>query len=156
MGTCGVAYTAGSREVAGLGVTGGRQVLVACPAARVSSRSQLRSGNLVSGVLVCISSIHRTTRSCHLEMYAETATGRSLRITRVSAHTAYWLAGSQPTVLYGTASTLATVAPRHTRAEAQAAYAAMHALEDEASALAARVGCVACVLGDAPSQVRRA
>ncbi len=32
----------------------------------------------------------------------------------------------------------------------------MHALEDEASALAARVGCVSCVLGDVPSQVRRA
>ncbi|GIL51707.1 hypothetical protein Vafri_7642 [Volvox africanus] len=32
--------------------------------------------------------------------------------------------------------------------EAQAAYAAMHRLEDEASELAARVGCVACVLGE--------
>ncbi|KAG2498090.1 hypothetical protein HYH03_003848 [Edaphochlamys debaryana] len=32
--------------------------------------------------------------------------------------------------------------------EAQAAYAEMHALEDQASELAARVGCVACVLGD--------
>ncbi|EFJ42871.1 hypothetical protein VOLCADRAFT_97046 [Volvox carteri f. nagariensis] len=35
--------------------------------------------------------------------------------------------------------------------EAQAAYASMHRLEDEASELAARVGCVACVLGE-PSQ----
>ncbi|KXZ44235.1 hypothetical protein GPECTOR_70g465 [Gonium pectorale] len=32
--------------------------------------------------------------------------------------------------------------------EAQAAYSAMHRLEDEASALAAKVGCVACVLGE--------
>lgn len=37
-------------------------------------------------------------------------------------------------------------------AEAQAAYAAMHKLEDEASALAAKVGCVACVLGDDVAQ----
>ncbi|KAG2433550.1 hypothetical protein HYH02_012667 [Chlamydomonas schloesseri] len=37
-------------------------------------------------------------------------------------------------------------------AEAQAAYAAMHKLEDEASALAAKVGCVACVLGDDAAQ----
>eukprot|EP00955_Chlamydomonas_euryale_P060314 357678-Chlamydomonas_euryale.AAC.4 len=33
--------------------------------------------------------------------------------------------------------------------EAQAQYALMHALEDEASDLASKVGCVACVLGDA-------
>ncbi|GLC50861.1 hypothetical protein PLESTB_000440000 [Pleodorina starrii] len=36
--------------------------------------------------------------------------------------------------------------------EAQAAYASMHALEDEASQLAARVGCVACVLGEPGQQ----
>ncbi|PNH12277.1 Crystallin J1A [Tetrabaena socialis] len=36
--------------------------------------------------------------------------------------------------------------------EAQEAYAAMHRLEDEASELAATVGCVVCVLGDAPQQ----
>ncbi|KAG2442291.1 hypothetical protein HXX76_002377 [Chlamydomonas incerta] len=37
-------------------------------------------------------------------------------------------------------------------AEAQAAYAAMHRLEDEATKLAEKVGCVACVLGDDAAQ----
>ncbi|GLC39730.1 hypothetical protein PLESTM_000933600 [Pleodorina starrii] len=40
--------------------------------------------------------------------------------------------------------------------EAQAAYASMHVLEDEASQLAARVGCVACVLGEPGQQPEQA